>query len=142
MSSWTNAISEALTDPTVSTALDAVQTLRCQYPTGLSYVAEHQQPKMHTRVTDLTAWVAANPSEGATASDTGFTVHWFDGWWVLVGTIYKDPARAGSVDPQSPLVLHHRGEDLVLYGPAVATLARQVLANGLVHDVLSNVCTG
>lgn len=137
MSSWTNPISEALTDPTVATALDAVHTLRRRYPTGLSYIPEHQQPKMHNRVTDLTAWVAANPSGGATASDAGFTVNWFAGWWVLIGTIYKDPTRAGSVDPQSPVVLHHRNEALVVYGPAVATLARQVLANGLVHDILS-----
>lgn len=123
MSSWTNAIREALADPTVSTALDAVHTLRRRYPTGLSYVPEHQQPKMHDRVTDLTAWVAANPRGSATASAAGLTVHWFDGWWVLIGTIYKDPNHAGSADPQSPLVLHHRSEELVVYGPAVARLA-------------------
>jgi len=139
MASWINTITDVLHDRSVSVALDAIRLLRYDYSDQLTCIAEHDHPNVHDRVVALTASAAARSLGGAREVSSGeFDVHLTDGWWVLLGRIARDRNRSGYADPQSPVLLHNRSEDLVVYGPAVAVLGRQVIANGLAHRALAN----
>lgn len=137
------AINEVAGDRNLATAKDVVTELRKRLGDHLVFHSTRTDAAAAAEVDQLilTSVRHGGGSARQIADDTdipGFSVGWEPGWWHLTGRLYRDPSRAGRPDEHSPVVLHHRSREAIIYGPIVSELAAVILGNVLRYQALSN----